>query len=458
MTTILELTDEANHKLRSAKDITDRADKENRQPTPAEMKLAKQLVDEADAIKVEIKTMEEAQALRQRVDSEIAALGQPKQRQVYPVAGVIENAVESPVRSVPYNHRRRGIALTAYKGPDAAYNAYKSGQFILASIFDNYRAQRWCGEAGMDIRNALAEGTNTTGGYLVPDEMAQAIIDLRETYGVFRRNAQVLPMGRDTMLIPRKSTRGTATFTGEGVALTSSDPAFNQVQLSAKKLGRVVTVSTELDEDSIIDIAQIVTEDIAYSFALKEDQCGFIGDGSLTYGGMIGAKTKLDNATYAGSKVAAASTHDTFAEIDNTDLASLIALLPQYAVTNAKFYCSQTAFALVFSRLAAIAGGNSIQTLGGAYGPSYLGFPIVISQVLPTAQTAINAASMILFGDLRLSSTMGERRGFSIMRDPSIYFLLDQIAIKATERIDIANHDFGDSTTAGPLVGLHGTT
>lgn len=455
MKTILELTDELNHKVRSAQDITDRADKENRQISPAETKQIKDLLAEADTIRAEVKVIEEAESLRKQVTAAVGGLTAPNNRVVQPQAGNIEPKGDDT--RITFPNRRVG-KLKAFTGQDAEFNAYKSGQFILASMFGNYRATRWCEQNGMDIRNSLGEGTNTAGGFLVPDEMAATLIDLRETYGIFRQNAQVIPMGRETMTIPRKSSRGTASFTAEAGTVTASDPAFNSVQLTAQKLARVVRVSTELDEDAIMSIGDIVTDDIAYSFALKEDQCGFIGDASLTYGGMTGLVTKLNDSAYAGGKYAAASGHDTMAEIDTTDLSGLMAKLPQYALMNAKFYCSSVALALIFQRLGLAAGGNTIQTLSGKFMPAYAGYPIVVSQVLPTSTSTINGTCILLFGDLRMASTMGERRGFTIQRDPSIYFLQDQIAIRATERIDIVNHDVGDSTNAGPIVALHGTT
>lgn len=455
MKTILELTDEMNHKVRSAKDITDRADKENRQPTDNEQATIKALLAEAKTIKNEIDSIKAAESLRAEVEAHYNGLAKPDKREVTP-SQPQDSGEPTPQPTASVRVIKRTGSLKAFKGRDGDVNAYKAGQFVLASIFNNYRAARWCESNGLDVRNALSEGTNTAGGYLVPEEMTQAIIDLRESYGVFRQQARVLPMGRDTITIPRKSSRGTATFTSEGGTLTSSDFALNQVQLVAKKLGRVVTISSELDEDAVVSIGDLVADDIAYSFALKEDQCGFTGDGTSTYGGILGITQALALSGNAGSKVTAATNHDTFEEIDATDLTKLMAKLPQFAIPNAKFYCSQVAFSLVFSRLAASAGGNTIQSISGAYQPAYLGFPIVVSQVLPTATTTLSGSFMLGFGDLRLSSTMGERRGFTVARDNSIYFLQDQVAIKATERIDINNHDLGDATNAGPFVGLFG--
>jgi HK97 family phage major capsid protein len=132
--------------------------------------------------------------------------------------------------------------------------------------------------------------------------------------------------------------------------------------------------------------------------------------------------------------------------------------LPKYALGNAKFYCSQYAFATVFERLVASAGGNSISTLDGAVQYRYLGFPIVITQKLSAVTTANNGTIMLLFGDLAKASALGERRQVTIKRSDERYFDQDQVALLGTERVDIVNHDLGDNTTPGPVVGLVGTT
>jgi hypothetical protein len=128
------------------------------------------------------------------------------------------------------------------------------------------------------------------------------------------------------------------------------------------------------------------------------------------------------------------------------------ALLPFYALPNAKIYCSQYAFALCFERLVAAGGGNSIATLNGEIQYRYLGTPIVISQKM--ASTTPTGKIGIIYGDLRKAAAMGERRQVSIKRSDERYFDTDQIGIMGTERVDINVHDVGDAPTAGPLVAL----
>lgn len=449
-----EIIDERSHAVRSAEDIATAAEKRGEMPNKTEqdaidahLKIAADITEElAHRAKGEARM-----AAIKKARIELDAPNAPKAERDAPNADPVGGntvTIEIPSYATRYG------ALKAFRGKDAEINALKSGMIMRAAFFNDFRAVRWCEKHGIQLR-AMSESSNVAGGYLVPNEMSQAIIDLREEYGVFRKNCRVLPMGRDTLMIPRRVSGLTATFTGESVSLTSSDKAFDQVQLVAKKLGVLTYLSTELDEDAVISIADDIASEMAYAFALKEDQCGFNGDGTSTYGGIEGVTVKIIGKAGA---VAAASTHDTFAEIDATDLANTMAKLPQFARMGAKFFCSAPAFDVIFSRLAVNAGGNTIQTVAGAVQRSYLGYPIEISQVLATTTSTINATPMLLFGNLAMAATLGERRGISVKRSDEIKFVEDQIALKATERLDINVHDLGDGTTAGPIVALVGTT
>lgn len=333
----------------------------------------------------------------------------------------------------------------------AEEQAYRVGQFILASMFENEKAAGWCRENGIILTRAQSEGVNSAGGWLVPEEMMASIIDLRETYGVFRRSAQVIPMGRDTMNWPRRTGGVTAYFVAEGVAPTESTATWDNVNLTAKKLAALVRISTELGEDAIINVADWITNEIAYAFASKEDDCGFSGDGTSTYGGIRGLSPLFLDTTHTAGLFTATG-HATFDAITATDISSTMALLPYYALPGAKFYCSQYAFALMFERLVAAAGGNSIATLNGEVQYRYLGVPIVISQKMPS--TTPTGTIGLYYGDLAKAAAMGERRQVNIMRSEHRYFDTDQIGLLGTERVDINVHDVGSTTVAGPIVAM----
>ncbi len=326
--------------------------------------------------------------------------------------------------------------------------------WLKAALFKHERAETWCREHGMALTKAQSEGVDSAGGFLVPEQMMASIIVLREQYGVFRQEATIVPMGRDTVNWPRRSGGLTAYFVGENQVLTESAASWDNVNLTAKKIGVLTRFSTELDEDAVISIADWLTNEIAYAYAVKEDDCGFNGDGTSTYGGIRGLTTWGIDSTVAGSKFTASVA--VFSTVTMTDVTGMMAKLPRYALPNAKFYMSQVAFATTFERLIASAGGNRIGTLDGSISYRFLGFPIVISQKMPLVQTTLTGAVMMAFGDLRLAAAMGERRQVTVKRSEERYFDSDQVGVLSTERCDINIHDLGNATTAGPLVFMVG--
>lgn len=370
------------------------------------------------------------------------------------------NTGEPPkIRADVVSPQRRYGKLKAFKGPDAEENAYRSGHFVRAALFNNEKSIQICRQRGIDYR-AMSVGVNTAGGFTVPEEMTMAIIDLREEYGVFRRECDVQPMDRDIMTIPRVAGAGTATFVGENTALTESETTWNQVTLTAHKAGRIALMSSEIAEDSIINMADKLAEHFAYSFALLEDNTGFIGDGTAAYAGIRGITVKIIDGTHTAGAMDGIAGHDSVSEVDTADLTALMGTLPQYAHNGAKWFCSQLMSSGVFGRLAAVAGGNTIESIAGAIRPTFLGHPIVTTQTMfkdPTL-TAMNDVPGILFGNLGMAATLGDRRQFTIALSTERYFLEDQVAIRATERFDINVHDLGDNTNAGPIVALIGVT
>lgn len=447
-----ELDRERHHKLRSAKDIVERAEKAGRVLTDEEQRDIADLKTQSAELEKQIVQIRAHEATAKELATALESETKP-QRQT-PVSQPSNGMSETR----PQIEFTRYGQLKAFSGPRAEERAYRSGMWARAAFYNDAHAARWCRENGVDLR-AASEGVNTAGGYLVPSEMAQTIIDLRETYGVFRRNCKIAPMGRDTITVPRRSGGLTAYFAGEGVAITESDKTWDAVSLTAKKLGVLTRYSSELAEDAIISIADDIAQECAYAFAYKEDLCGFTGDGTSTYGGIQGIAWKFEqNTSFVGYVDCATTGHDTLGEVDVTDLTALMGKLPQYARVGAKWYCSQVAADVVFGRLSATAGGNTIQTMGGAFTPSFLGYPIEVSQVLQSGTTAQNNEHLLLFGNLSMAATLGDRREIRIATADQRYFAEDQIALKATERVDINVHDIGDSTNAGPIVALIGFT
>ncbi len=368
--------------------------------------------------------------------------------------------------SVPAQARHRYGVLKAFKGQNAEEDAYTSGMFLLATLGRSApgrlhlnamgeRAAKWLIERGIDVMTrAQNEGSNTAGGFLVIPAFEQAIIDLRESYGTFRRHAGVTPMASDTQSQPVRASGLTAYWVNEAAQVTESEKAWGQVTLTAKKLAALSRFSSELNEDAIISIADDLAREMAYAFSLTEDNAGWNGDGTSTHGGILGVRPKIISGAHTASVHTASVA--TFGTLTKGDLEGAMGKLPKY-VTNPRWYISNPGWVNALMRIATAAGGvTATEMANGIRTPSYLGYPVETDQTLPKVLTSLTGVAMAFFGDLSLAVKMGERRGITISLSDQRYWEFDQIGIRATERVDIVAHSLGSTTDAGPLIALVG--
>ena len=292
-------------------------------------------------------------------------------------------------------------------------------------------------------------------GMFVPTSLSAAIIDLRNQYGVARQFARSLPMGTASMKINRRRSGLTAHFTGENQpAGTATTLSFDFVELVAKDLEAVTYIPENLSQDSPMALADIVVGEIAYAFAVKEDACFFNGDGTSTYGNILGVVPKLNDGSHAASIVTAATGNLSFETLDMRDFHNAAATLPTYAQRGARWYFNRAGWAAGPERLMYAAGGNTTTTTAEGTQRQFLGYPVVFSETLNGTLSDQASTILCLFGDLGLSSTFGDRSGITIRSSSEAKFLERQLVVQGIERFDINNHDLGDNSTAGPVIAL----
>jgi len=346
--------------------------------------------------------------------------------------------------------------VRAFTGPKAEEHAERVGHFFKA-LAGIEASKWWCIEHRVPLTKATAESQDSVGGFLAPQDFDDAIINIRETVGAFRRGAQVRPARSDNQVRPRRTGGVTVNFVAEGAAIPESSFLLDAVESSMKKMAVLSRDSTELLEDSAPDLGEFLTSEIGYGFAAKEDDCGFNGDGTSTYYGITGLGSKLSGLKGA---IAAASGHHTFLTLDTTDLGNLISGVMATAIPGAAWYCSQVCFAQAFCRLAGSGGGGYMETrmIDGVLTPCYLGFPVIFSAKLPDGSSSLTGNPMVYFGDLSMSSLIAEKRRITVATSFDRALDTDQVLIRGTQRIDLINHSVGDASTRGPVAVLTGTT
>lgn len=442
-----------------------RDDKAN---TADELAEIKSLKNEIDTLETEATEAKEIEDIKSANKTRQDGFKEPTTKMIHPNGDTDPSGEGFGAKSVveiPYVSNLKHFSGTTKQ--EAATKAFRFGKWFMGHVmrpaFPNNaafaKAEDWCKANGIKVQQ---EAVDADGGALVPPEFDNTIIDLKEKYGTFRPNTKVVPMARETKTVPRRTSGLTAYFVGEGAPVTASSKGWDNVMLIAKKMATLTVFSSEIRDDAIINIADDLAFEIAYAFANKEDECGFNGDGTSTYGGITGVINKLLGLSGTIGNIAGlvVGAGNAYSELTLANFNSVVGLLPQYADTaNAKWYMHKTFYHSVAERLALAAGGvTAAEVMSGARQFSFLGYPVQFAQVLP--KTEANSQICALLGDLSLAAKFGDRRQTSIFLDPYSLTTTDQLQIRGTQRMDIVVHDVGNahataaSRQAGPVVGL----
>lgn len=308
--------------------------------------------------------------------------------------------------------------------------------------------KRWSQKTGVTFDNNL-------GGATVPQEFMPNLIWRTEQYGAARKVAQVVRMSRDNLVVPRKTSIVSMSFTPEAGAITASDNTYDNVDLTAKKATALAKVSSEWLEDSAINVADDYGNTFSEAQAITEDNCLFLGDGSATYGGFRGLNIALPGGSTATS--AASGAYLTAAAWSAYTLATFnvgMGSVQNVKNNNCVFVGSRQFYHQVCVRLDKQAtqfkdaGASSVAGFNGA-DASFLGFPFIFSQVMPTA-SASNVRSCY-FGDISSIAMLGDRRDLRIDVSKDRYFDEDVIGIRATARIAVNVYGDGRASSVGPV-------
>ncbi|MDD3881776.1 MAG: phage major capsid protein [Eubacteriales bacterium] len=291
---------------------------------------------------------------------------------------------------------------------------------------DSYRNAFWKAMRNKTVRpevyNALEVGTDSEGGYLVPDEYEHTLIEALEEKNIFRRLAHVIHTSSGERKIPVSVSKGTAAWIDEEAAYPESDDSFGQVSISAYKLATMIKISEELLNDSVFNMPAYISKEFARRIGAAEEEAFFTGNGTGKPLGILaatgGAQTGL---------TAASSTTVTFDEIIDLYY-SLRAPYRQDAV-----FIMNDATIKALRKLKNGSGDYIWQpsvTLGAP--DRVLNRPVYTSQYMPTLAAG---AKTILFGDLSYY-WVADREGRQFKRLNELYAATGQVGFLASERVD----------------------
>lgn len=291
-----------------------------------------------------------------------------------------------------------------------ASNTYKN------AFWNSIRNRNW-----VDIRNDLQAGMDSEGGYLVPDEFENKLIESLTEENIFRQLATVIKTSSGDRKIPIVTSKGEAVWIDEEKAYTLSDDVFGQASLSAYKVGTAIKVSEELLNDSAFDLSAYITKEFARRVGAKEEEAFFVGDGN-------GKPTGIFAATGGAENGATTST----ANITFDDMMELF-----YSLKSP--YRKKASWVLNDSTVKALrklkdSNGNYIWSPSVSAGipDTIMNLPYYTSSYVPESTAGSKA---IAFGDFSYY-WIADRKGFTFKRLNEVFAMNGQIGFIASKRVD----------------------
>jgi HK97 family phage major capsid protein len=157
-------------------------------------------------------------------------------------------------------------------------------------MIDALKAMRGDMKTAMELKAAMAEGTDSLGGYLVPIEYQWDLVLLARDISFLLQQATVLTMSEMSLKLPAEASLVSVNWIDEAGAITASDPTMGQVVLTAKKLAGLTTaMSNELLADSAIDIVSMLSKQFSYAIGMELDNQALNGTGAPVSGVLTAA-------------------------------------------------------------------------------------------------------------------------------------------------------------------------
>ena len=267
--------------------------------------------------------------------------------------------------------------------------------------------------------NALQIGTDSEGGYLVPDEYENTLIEKLHDENVIRQYATVIKSSNGDKKIPVVAGYGEATWTDEEAAYTESDDSFGVITLGAHKLTSIIKVSEELLNDSAFDLEQYISKEFVRRMAVAEENAFINGTGT-------GRPTGILQTAETGKTTAAA------AAITADEVIDLYHSLRSPYRKNAVFIANDSTVKSV--RQLKDSNGMYLWQPGLKEGQpdTLIGNRIISSAYMPE----IGAGKKpILFGDISYY-WIADRQGRTFQRLNELYAETGQVGFRTFQRVD----------------------
>lgn len=162
-----------------------------------------------------------------------------------------------------------------------------------------YTTAFWDGMHTGVLQNILKEGSDGSGGYLVPDTFEEKLVQGLSEENILRRIGRIVNTTHD-LHIPTIRSKGMATWVEEGKPWTFTDVEYGRITLNAHKLAASIMVSDELLADSAECLENYIEQVFCETMGACEEESFLCGNGTdrplgLIHQAPVGAVSKTEN-------------------------------------------------------------------------------------------------------------------------------------------------------------------
>lgn len=272
-----------------------------------------------------------------------------------------------------------------------------------------------------NVSNVLQEGVDSDGGYLVPEEYDNRLIDALTEENIFRGLATTITTSGERK-INIAATKPAAAWIDEGEALTFGDATFAQINLDAHKLHVAVKVTEELLYDNAFNLEGHIIDMFSKALSNAEEDAFLNGDGVGKPLGIFASKGGGEVGVTAASVSA----------ITADEIINLVYSLKRPYRKKAKFIMNDQTIAAL--RKLKDGNGNYLwQPSAQAGEPDRLfGYEVLTSSYAPTIAAG---APVIAFGDFSYYN-IGDRGTRSFAELKELFAGNGMVGFVAKERVD----------------------
>jgi len=246
-------------------------------------------------------------------------------------------------------------------------------------------------KAWQDISKANYQNVTTSadGGSLVPDpEFVAEVERLTDDYGVAARLANVRRTDRDSVTLLSGTNEISFTKTSEATAVNATKLTYSSATVSLEKYITTLIMTSEIVEDSAIDLFVDATNEVARARAKLFDQLVFTDS---TYGLLSPTIAKAYKTLTVGSAIG---------DFDADDAMNARYKVVGSARANGRFFMHPTVWNTLRQTKEATTGGYLFGGVGQSVTPTIDGVPVELVDVMPERGTIGANKAFAVFGDL----------------------------------------------------------